>query len=505
MATLGVVVALCIAAGLLWHLAQNRVESGLAPGPIGIPLLGNAWRLPAERSWIYLHSLCEQYGPIVGLRVFGNNMLVLDKLEDVQELLVKRSQNYSSRKPMVYAGKYRSSNERIVMLPYGPMLKKQRAAMHQMLNPKVVGAYDDLLEDAAMKLLSAIVADPSKPYISLKRFTSETLFTLIYGTQFGENNEDLRTILHIIETMIQDMHPFGHVVDMLPILDRLPDVLAPWRVEARRKNISDFQFYSRLLRDVKQKMDANTHVECFAARLWDSAKYIGIDERTMAYVAGSAFEGGTDNTAGVVLWFLVLALHFPAAVKKAQAELNEVLGSDGRTPPSFAHIGQLPNCVALVKEVFRWMPTAPLSFPHFSMKDDVYKGIKISAGTNVIPNIWAIHHDEELYPEPFEFKPERFLASTEDVRTDSLNEGHYAFGFGRRICPGQYFASKSAWIAIVRLAWAFNIDSPLGVNGNPILPDLGACRAGLTAEPKPFDVILTPRSAGHVQAIVQGS
>lgn len=49
------------------------------------------------------------------------------------------------------------------------------------------------------------------------------------------------------------------------------------------------------------------------------------------------------------------------------------------------------------------------------------------------------------------------------------------------MCPGQFLASKSVWIAIVRLLWAFNITPPIDASGKPILPDPAACRAGLTA------------------------
>ena len=68
------------------------------------------------------------------------------------------------------------------------------------------------------------------------------------------------------------------------------------------------------------------------------------------------------------------------------------------------------------------------------MEDDVYKGYYITAGTSVISNLWSIHHDPRLYPEPDAFKPERFLMKKEDIRPESLIEGHYAFGFGRRYC-----------------------------------------------------------------------
>ncbi|KAH9914736.1 cytochrome P450 monooxygenase [Fomitopsis serialis] len=494
----------CLAVGVIGTLVQHR-EKNLPPGPTRIPLLGNAWHVPVEKSWMYFHSLCQKYGPMVMLKALDNDILVLDNAEDIQELLVKRSNNYSSRKQLIYAGKYRSGNKRLVLLPYGPLLKKYRAAVHTMMNPKAVGAYERLQERGSMVLLQSILNDPSKAYINIKRFTAETLFTLIYGKGFG-SEEDLRTVLHILETFIQDMHPFAHMVDRMPILDWLPDFLAPWRDEARKKGEYEHKFYSRLLKDVKARMDSGAHVQCFAANLWENVEQLGLDEDSLAYVAGSAFEAGTDNTAGVMLWFLVAMMHYPAVLKRARAELDEVLGANGDTAPCYHHLDQLPYCLALVKEVLRWMPVAPLSAPHYSLKDDVYKGFRIGAGTTVIPNIWAIHHDATLFSDPFEFNPERFLMAKEDIRPESsLNEGHSAFGFGRRVCPGQHFAAKSVWVGMVRLMWAFEINPPMDVNKKPILPDVGACRSGLTAEPAHFDVVLTPRSERHIQTIQRDS
>ena len=48
----------------------------------------------------------------------------------------------------------------------------------------------------------------------------------------------------------------------------------------------------------------------------------------------------------------------------------------------------------------------------------------------VVSNIWAIHHDDSLCPDPFVFDPERFVKPGEKLRPESLNEGHFGFGFG---------------------------------------------------------------------------
>ncbi len=77
---------------------------------------------------------------------------------------------------------------------------------------------------------------------------------------------------------------------------------------------------------------------------------------TQIPVAGTAFSAGTDTTTGTILWSMMAILLFPEAVKKAQAELDAVLGADGSVIPQFSHINDLPYCVAFVKEVFRYVP-----------------------------------------------------------------------------------------------------------------------------------------------------
>lgn len=111
------------------------------------------------------------------------------------------------------------------------------------------------------------------------------------------------------------------------------------------------------------------------------------------------------------------------------------------------------------------MPVAPVSAPHQSLKDDVYKGYRIAAGTNVVPNIWAIHHDERLYPDPFTFNPERFVpADGSNLGPESLNEGHYGFGFGRRYAACHVFPPRMLTYACsaARVQASISLQSPFG-------------------------------------------
>jgi len=72
----------------------------------------------------------------VTLTMAGNKILLLSDPNDAHELLSRRSQNYSSRKPLIYAGKYVSDNKRLVLLEYGETFRKHRAAYQQMMQSK---------------------------------------------------------------------------------------------------------------------------------------------------------------------------------------------------------------------------------------------------------------------------------------------------------------------------------------------------------------------------------
>ncbi|OCH93179.1 cytochrome P450 [Obba rivulosa] len=410
--------ALCVTH--LWSSKLSSKAKRYPPGPFRHPLVGHSLQVPTIKTWRYFERLAHTYGSIFRLSLAGDNVIILSDPGDAEELvsssnyfriyysnniyLGRRSRNYSSRPPLVYAGKYQSNNKRMVLLPYGETLKKQRAAFHQMLQPRMVGGYETIQELESLKLLHDMLTRPSDAGRHCQRYSASLAFYLAYGKRLGDDGADLDGVLNVLSNFTKDTYPGTHMVDTFPILDILPDFLLP-----------------RLVLEVKQRMDSGEmNLECF-------------DLEDLSYVAGTAFEAGTDSAAATVQWFLIAMRLFPDTTKQAQAELDTVLGADAKTIPSFAHMPELRYCAALVKEVFRWRPAAPVDFPHYSEIEDEYKGFTIDAKT--------MHHDKTRYPSPAEFDPERFL------------KRHYSFGFGRRKCPGQYMATKSIWLAITRLMW----------------------------------------------------
>lgn len=77
---------------------------------------------------------------------------------------------------------------------------------------------------------------------------------------------------------------------------------------------------------------------------------------------------------------------FPEVQSKAQEEVDRVLGPCRL--PTVADRGNLPYIDAVVKEVFRWHPVAPMGIPHMSVEGDTYEGCYIPKGSLIMPNIW---------------------------------------------------------------------------------------------------------------------
>jgi len=132
----------------------------------------------------------------------------------------------------------------------------------------------------------------------------------------------------------------------------------------------------------------------------------------------------------------------------------------------------------------------PLSVGRAAYEDDIYEGQFIPAGANVIMNTWALHYDENIYPEPHVFKPERFLDP------DGSFSGRYpltAFGMGRRICPGRHLADATVWAAIALFLAVFDVKKSKDEVGNDI-DVLEDYQDGLASHPMPFVCSMKPRN-----------
>ncbi|PCH42020.1 cytochrome P450 [Wolfiporia cocos MD-104 SS10] len=190
-------------------------------------------------------------------------------------------------------------------------------------------------------------------------------------------------------------------------------------------------------------------------------------------VTGILYATGSDTSVSALESFFLAMSLYPEIQRKAQAELDLIIGP-GRIP-TLSDRSQLPYIDALIQEVHRWNPVVPLGLPHKVSQDDTYDGYFIPANSTIIVNIWAILHDPTIYPDPMEFRPERYLVNKDD--RESIGQVNpdphlYAFGFGRRRCPGITLAEDLIFMAITATLTVFDIGKAIGPDGLPIEPQV---------------------------------
>jgi 5-O-(4-coumaroyl)-D-quinate 3'-monooxygenase len=159
---------------------------------------------------------------------------------------------------------------------------------------------------------------------------------------------------------------------------------------------------------------------------------------------------GMDTTVISVEWAMAELVRNPRVQKTLQEELDRVVGRDRVV--SETDFQSLPYLQAVVKESLRLHPPTPLMLPHKASTNVKIGGFNIPKGSNVMVNVWAVARDPKVWPNPLEFRPERFLENI-DIKGSDFRV--LPFGAGRRVCPGAQLGINLVASMIVHLLHHF--------------------------------------------------
>ncbi|KAK4415796.1 cytochrome [Sesamum alatum] len=172
---------------------------------------------------------------------------------------------------------------------------------------------------------------------------------------------------------------------------------------------------------------------------------------------------GTDAVAVLIEWILARLVLHPDVQSKVHDELDKVVGRSRAVTES--DITGLVYLTAVVKEVLRLHPPGPLlSWSRLSIRDSVVDGYHVPAGTTAMVNMWAITRDPDVWSDPLNFKPERFLGQfgpNLDPEFSVLGSDLRLapFGSGRRSCPGKTLGMTTVMFWVGRLLHEFEFVS----------------------------------------------
>ncbi|EFJ20550.1 hypothetical protein SELMODRAFT_108700 [Selaginella moellendorffii] len=475
-------VAVAILAASLLLLSRRRTH--LPPGPRGFPLLGNLLQMRSVLgSPMNLQNLARQHGAIMTLRVGSVPLVVISSSQLAHEALIEKGSIFSSR-PSLSERQVRLSNDRrsINAAPYGHHWRTVRRNMvSHVLSPHRVHAF----EPARQRVISELVeklrqtsqrADspdgPAVPVLATLRFT---VFSLLSYMCFGQwlDKDAVNGVERMLRHLITSAGRGGRMSDFVPLLkivQRSPrDLKLEELVGERRELLLPLIQRAKLLA-AEDKLDQNSYLSSLFSLQRQEDHQLKLTDEDLIVLCSEFLNAGADTTANTLEWSLANVIKHPAVQKKL---LEEIHSSVGDKPVTEKDIDKLVYLKAVVKETLRKHPPGYTTLPHAVTEPCKLGGYDIPVHATLLFNIYAINNDPELWTNPDEYKPERFLegpGASADFTASSGVLNLIPFGAGRRICPGLGLATLHVHLVLARLVQEFEWNTVPGDTAVDLTP-----------------------------------
>ncbi|XP_028181484.1 cytochrome P450 71A6-like [Glycine soja] len=406
---------------------ETSPVSSSPPSPPKLPIIGNLHQL-GTLTHRTLQSLAQTYGPVMLLHFGKVPVLVVSTSEAAHEVMKAHDLVFSNRPHRKMVDIFFYGSKDVAFAPYGNYWRQIRSiCVLHLLSAKKVQSFGAVRQEEISIMMEKIrqccsSLMPVNLTDLFSTLTNDIVCRVALGKRYsGEGGIKLR------EPLNEMLELLGASVigDFIPWLDLLGRVNGMYgRAERAAKQIDEF-----------------------------------FDEVDM-------FSASTETTSSVLGWAMTELLRHPNVMQKLQDEVRNVIGD------RITHINEEDLCSmhylkVVVKETLRLHPPVPLLVPRESMQDTKVMGYDIASGTQIIVNAWAIARDPLYWDQPLEFKPERFLNSSIDIKGHDFQV--IPFGAGRRGCPGITFALVVNELVLAYLVHQFNWTVPDGVVGDQAL------------------------------------
>ncbi|KAK9108276.1 hypothetical protein Syun_024287 [Stephania yunnanensis] len=168
---------------------------------------------------------------------------------------------------------------------------------------------------------------------------------------------------------------------------------------------------------------------------------------------------GIEITATTIEWGMAELLKNRMVMKKAQDEVRRVIGNNRKIIEE--DIKQMDYLMCVIKETLRLHPVVPTLLPRQSYASTNVGGFEIPSRTWLLINVWAIQRDPELWTQPEEFIPERFMGKSIDFKGQDFE--FIPFGCGRRICLGMSLGVATVEYTMANLLYWFDWELPRNI------------------------------------------
>ncbi|KOC61548.1 putative cytochrome P450 303a1 [Habropoda laboriosa] len=478
---------------LLLYLG-SRKPKGYPPGPKWWPILGCAIemaRLRQETGYLFktCSALCKKYGPVVGLKIGTDRIVVLNDYESIRSMLtnedcdgrpigpVYETRTFGSRRGLIVVDENLWIEQRRFVLKHLRDFGFGRKSMAMIIEEEAVW-----LVEHFKKLIGMVIPMDDAFGVTVLN----TLWRMMAGKRFNLDDKELTYFQRILTKLLREIDmigaPFGH----FPILRFIAPEMSGYK--------SFLEIHQQLWKFLKEELD--DHSDSFKSgsprdlmdvylTVLKSENYSStFSESQLLAICVDLFMAGSETTSKALGFCFLYLVLFPSVQKKAHEEIDRVIGRN--RPPTLEDRARMTYMNAIVLESLRMFMGRTLNVPHRALKDTTILGHKIPKDTMLIVNFNRILMDES-WGDPEDFRPERFIDESGNIIAPNV---YFPFSIGRHRCMGENLARSNIFIIATALLQAFTF-SPVPGQKKPSSQDFVD---GVTAGPKPFRVMVSLRT-----------
>ncbi|HEY9629926.1 MAG TPA: cytochrome P450 [Coleofasciculaceae cyanobacterium] len=369
---------------------------------------------------------------VVGL---GNTLVFVNDPQAIQYILT------NDRKEFTAPGEINQIlvplvGDTSIFLLSGDRHRRQRQLLMPPFHGDRMRAYGELIINLSDRAMSQVPVGQTFLARSVTQTISlQVMLQAVFGVQQGESYEQLRYLTGAMADTFSS--PLASSFLFFPALQKDWGSWSPWAKFLRQRQQLDTLLYAEIADRCAHPDASRTDILSLLMAAQDEAGQPMTDQELRDELV-SLLIAGHETTASAMAWALYWVHALPEVRTKLLAELDTLKG-DFSDPMAIA---RLPYLTAVCQETLRIYPIAMLTFPRQVQQPIELMGYALEPGMILVGCIYLVHQRPDLYPNPKQFQPERFL----DKKFSSYE--FIPFGGGARRCIGEALAMFELKLAL---------------------------------------------------------
>ncbi len=372
----------------------------------------------------YMNAAGQRYGDIFNAPVIGNHpcLLFVSHPQALQQIFSSNQFTAPPNRllqPLV--------GDHSVFVLEGDRHRRERKLLMPPFHGERMLSYGKLIGELTEKVMQPLL--PGQVFTArtlMQEISLDVILNVVFGLHEGERFCQLKESIVGLTNGFKSLFTSGSLI--FPALQKDLGARSPWGSLLRKQQ----QINRLLVAEIQERRQQHDSSRSDMLTLLLEARDEDGDSMTDEQLRDELMTlllAGHETTATAIAW----ALYWVHRSPNVHSEMLQQLDSLGEAP-SAMEIVRLPYLTAVCYEALRIYPVAYLTAPRAVKEPVELMGYQLQPGTRVYGCIYLTHHRQDLYPEPEQFKPERFLQ-----RQFSPYE-FLPFGGGIRRCIGEALA-----------------------------------------------------------------